>query len=238
MLRTRLTTANVLSSLDRSDAAECLGVVLEGKPDIVALQEWRLTRAGVLRRQRQTMSWITSVPGDCVIGLCSARFKVIATRQVALGGLGLADHRSRALNLLPPRWVSVVEAMDGATNQRVGVVSFHLVPGTQRSGGYREDRPRNAQRHQQEVRRLRAVTTGLVERCDTVWAAGDSNFHGLALAPLTSAWSGRPGAEGTLGSYRRIDDVFSTEPAIDLRLLRSHSDHAFVQVDYEARTSR
>jgi hypothetical protein len=246
MPRTRITTANVLSSLSPQQADECLATVLAGDPDIVGLQEWRIMRlrglartgsvgvAGVprLRTGSGAFTWVTSGPGDCVVGLRASRFTVLATRQVSLGTVGHADRGSRILDLLPPRWVSVVEAEDHLTAQRLGIVSYHLIPGTQGNDVYRADRPRNARRHQQEVRRLQRVVSRLLRRCDAVCALGDSNFHGLALPPLHSAWEGHPGTTGTLTSHRRIDDVFFTEPSRDVQLLRSHSDHAFVQVDY------
>src|SRR3954451_7285008 len=63
-----------------------------------------------------------------------------------------------------------------------------------------------------------------------VYAMGDSNFDGLRLPGLTSAWEGRESDPGTLGPRRKIDDVFGPGPADSVRLLTSASDHKAVVV--------
>ena len=60
------------------------------------------------------------------------------------------------------------------------------------------------------------------------FALGDSNFHGLRLPPLTSAWHGRKDGPGTLGSQRKIDDVFGPGPATAVTLVSTASDHKAV----------
>ena len=63
-----------------------------------------------------------------------------------------------------------------------------------------------------------------------VHAVGDSNFDGLRLPPLTSAWQGREDGPGTLGSRRKIDDVHGPGPATSVTLLDTPSDHKAVIV--------
>jgi hypothetical protein len=65
------------------------------------------------------------------------------------------------------------------------------------------------------------------------WAMGDSNFHGFTLPGLTSAWSGVGGRDGTLGSHRRIDDVFSNRVASRRLLYSTDSDHQCLAVEYD-----
>jgi hypothetical protein len=126
----------------------------------------------------------------------------------------------------------VVEALDLVGSRRVGVIVFHLVPGSQRRGSYREDRPRTTSRHRAETSRVQLLVDELNGRCDAVWALGDSNFHGFALRGMTSAWEGHGGHQGTLGSYRRIDDVFATIPPSRLQMTSTESDHQMVMVEY------
>ena len=65
----------------------------------------------------------------------------------------------------------------------MSVVGFHLTPGVQALGEYREDRPRPVARHREEVRRLQALVDGLLARGRAVHALGDSNFDGLRFRP-------------------------------------------------------
>ena len=57
-------------------------------------------------------------------------------------------------------------------------------------------------------------------------AVGDSNFEGLRVAGLTSAWDGREHEPGTIGSgTRKVDDVHGPGPASAVELLTTPSDH-------------
>jgi len=96
-------------------------------------------------------------------------------------------------------------------------------------GVYRADRPLLAGRHRAETRRLGALVTRRLAAGDTVIALGDSNFDGFELPGLVSAWAGRrEDPVGTLGSSRKVDDVFGEVPASDVSLVRTASDHAAV----------
>ena len=83
----------------------------------------------------------------------------------------------------------------------------------------------------QAAQAARVVDT-LSSRCGAVWALGDSNFHGLRLPGLTSAWDDVPGTVGTLGSYRRIDDVFGPGPPHRVEMFVTESDHRMVLAEY------
>jgi hypothetical protein len=104
-------------------------------------------------------------------------------------------------------------------------------------GEYREDRPLLVARHRREVRRLQGLVESLLARGHAVHALGDSNFDGLRLAGLTSAWEGRGDEPGTLGPRRQVDDVLSAPGrAVSVTRRSSDSDHqaVIVEVDPEA----
>ncbi len=128
--------------------------------------------------------------------------------------------------------VTLVRLRDGITGCPFSVIDYHLVPGSQARGVYRDDRPLLAARHQNEARRLGSLVTQRIVAGDDVVALGDSNFDGFELPGLISAWEGRrDDPVGTLGSTRKIDDVFGAGPPSAVTLVRTASDHAAVIVE-------
>jgi hypothetical protein len=112
-------------------------------------------------------------------------------------------------------------------------VNYHLSPGVQALGRYREDRPALVARHRKEVRRLQDVVAAQLALGHDVYAMGDSNVDGFRLPGLTSAWEGRDDGPGTLGPRRRVDDVHSGRGrATSVTLLASDSDHKAVVVSH------
>ena len=239
-------SANVLCSLGRAPARAALRAVLEHRPDLVGLQEWRLSRAAVLRETgtveiRMTrravvtlaptnpsagyhwlMSW-----GDCPVGVRADRFEVVGCRTRVLGWLGPADPGSRPMSVAPPRVATVALLRDRFRDPLVALVNFHLVPGVQAGGRYRDDRPLLAARHRAEVRRVERLVEEQAALGHVVYAVGDSNYDGLRLPGLTSAWQGHEGDAGTLGS-RKVDDVHGPGPATRVTLVSTASDHKAV----------
>jgi hypothetical protein len=65
-----------------------------------------------------------------------------------------------------------------------------------------------------------------------VVAMGDSNFTGLRIPGLASAWTGRESAPGTLGS-RHVDDVFAPAAPSSMSILVTESDHRAVVAEYD-----
>ena len=113
------------------------------------------------------------------------------------------------------------------------MVNFHLSPGVQSLGPYREDRPALVARHRTEVCRLQDVVDARLALGHDVYAMGDSNFDGFRLSGLTSAWEGREDEPGTLGPRRKVDDVHSGRTrATSVTLLESDSDHKAVVVEH------
>jgi hypothetical protein len=108
-------------------------------------------------------------------------------------------------------------------------MSYHLTPGVGAGGEYRADRPRLRRRHESEVRRLERLIAEHQLAGHVVYAVGDSNFDGLRLAGLTSAWEGREDHPGTIGkATRKVDDVHGPGPASAVTLLTTPSDHRAV----------
>lgn len=227
---TTVATANVLRDLRRGPAGQALSDLLALEPDLVGLQEWGVSRKRLLRRRSPGYVWVTPVLGGCPVGARAERYDVLRSSSRALGWVGRSDRGARSLPVLPARFATVAVLLDRQMGREVTVVNFHLVPGVQRKGRYRDDRPLLVGRHRREVRALARVVEEQLSRGGEVYATGDSNFHGLRLPGLTSAWEGRDDAPGTLGSRRRIDDVHGPGPADSVVLLTNASDHKAVVV--------
>jgi hypothetical protein len=244
--RTVVATANVLVSLPPNRAREALRVVLSAAPDLVGLQEWGPRRRGLLaesgtvrlfvRRCRGGRSpaggyvWAAPVLGGCPVGVRADRYDVLECRARVLTGPGVCDLGVRPVPLLPARIVTLAVLHDRQQNRTVSLLSFHLSPGAQRRGEYRDDRPLLTNRHRAEVAALDGLVVEQVALGRVVHAVGDSNFDGLRLPPLTSAWQGREDGPGTLGSHRKIDDVHGPGRATSVTLLDTPSDHRAVVV--------
>jgi hypothetical protein len=243
-------TANVLCTLGPDDAREALRVVVSEHPDLVGLQEWTVSRHGLLRELGPVMrawpgvpsvhrvaltddrgyAWVAPVLGGCPVGFRTDRFELVGARVRLLGGVGRCERTARAVPVLPARFAVVVTLHDRDADRTVGIVNYHLTPGVQARGRYRDDRPLLVARHQAEVRRLGGLVAGLGAAGHAVYALGDSNFDGLRLPGLTSAWDGREDSPGTFGERRKIDDVHGPGPALSVTLLPSPSDHRAVLV--------
>ncbi len=242
-------TANVLCTLRRDEAREALRTVLDRAPDLIGLQEWALTRSRLLRetgsvrlvprvvvrRQHRTARrgpgyvWAAPLAGGCAVGLRADRFELLGCHSQFLSWFGRGEGERRT-TILPARIATVAVCRDRHLDRLVSVVSFHLAPGVQAGGRYREDRPRRAARHQHEVRSLQRLVDEQRAQGHVVYAVGDSNFDGLRLAGLTSAWEGREDDPGTLGPRRKVDDVHGPGRATSVTLLTTGSDHKAVVV--------
>lgn len=243
-------TANVLYTLPAGSARRALAGVLEQQPDLVALQEWHLSRWRLLResgdvgvvpqpgrRPRRGAHgpatgylWNSPPVGGCAVGARADRYELVWCRSRMLSAPGRADHPDRWLGVEPPRVATVAVYRERATGRRVSLVDYHLAPGVQARGRYRVDRPRLVRRHRREVGALERLVGDRLAAGDVVFAAGDSNFDGLRIGGLTSAWEGREREPGTLGRRRKIDDVHGPGPAESVVLLDSDSDHKAVVV--------
>ncbi len=226
---TDVATANVLCTLTGRAAQEALSAIVDREPDLVGLQEWGLSRRRLLRRAKGYF-WTGPLLGGCPVGARADRFQLVRSSARVLGWFGRADPGARSLPLVPPRIATVAVFRDRRSSRPVSVVNFHLTPGVQAVGRYREDRPLLVARHRKEVRRLSRVVIRQLARGHTVYAVGDSNFDGLRLPGLTSAWEGRRSEPGTLGPHRKVDDVHGPGRPAAVTLLSSASDHKAVIV--------
>ena len=213
---TLVATANVLDTLAPADAAAALAQVLAHRPDVVGLQEWGRARRALLRVD-DDYTWVSPAYGGNAVGVRSDRYRVLGWRLAPLGGVARADRGARPVPVLPPRVATTVRLHDRRLDHDVTVIDYHLVPGVQSRGAYRHDRPLLTARHRSEVRRLGALVRRELATGAVVHALGDSNFDGLELPGLVSAWEGRrDDPAGTLGSSRKIDDVHGPGPATEV----------------------
>ena len=240
--QTVVASANVLRSLGRSDARAALAGVLAEEPDLVGLQEWNITRLSLLRETgrvgivpfarratgRSGYLWSAPLVGGCPVGARADRFELLESRVRLLSRPGRADRPNRRWGLELPRLATVAVYRDKAVERTVCLVNYHLVPAVQARGLYQSDRPRLVARHQGEVAGLQRIVDEQLERGRAVFAVGDSNFDGLRLHGLTSAWEGRESHPGTLGGKRKIDDVHGPGLATSVLLLSNASDHKAV----------
>jgi hypothetical protein len=249
-------TANILRDLSRSEAGDVLDAVLDEQPDLVALQEWDLPRLPTLRargslrlvpgpawrlkaaRPNPAYQWAATLVGGTAVGARTERFDLLEARAILLSGIGRTDSPHRRFGLEPPRVATLGRFRDSESGGTVSMIGYHLVPGVEADGRYREDRPRISDRHRREISRLQREIRLLRDQGDTVYAAGDSNFDGFRLEGLVSLWETRPGDPGTHGPRRKIDDVLSVEPATSVRLLTNASDHKAVLVTWGESDSR
>ncbi len=250
LARTTVATANILYTLEPKDARTALGQVLALGPDLVGLQEWYPSRVGLLRETGPVgltpsvgvrlarrdggasgaYLWNLPLLGGCAVGARADRFELRSCRSQILSWPGVGDREDRFLGLEPPRLATVAVYLDRELDRTVALVDYHLVSGVQAKGRYREDRPVLVGRHRHEVQRLETLVIRLRAAGHVVHAVGDSNFDGLRLPGLTSAWEGREHAPGTLGPIRKVDDVHGPGPAELVTTLATPSDHRAVVV--------
>ena len=244
MTSTAVASANILYKLPQRDARTALTQVLEVEPDLVGLQEWYVSRLGLLRRFGDVTvvpslgtrflrrpadpadHWISAVAGGNVVGARADRFDRVSSRVVFLSRIGRSDRPDRFLRTEPPRVVTVGVFRDRQADRTVAMMSYHLAPGVEVDAQYHPERPLLRARHEAEVRRLERLVAEHQQAGHVVYAVGDSNFDSLRLAGLTSAWEGREHRPGTIGTgTRKLDDAHGPGRASRVTLLTTPSDH-------------
>ncbi len=243
-------SANILYSLDRSEARAALDQVLDLEPDLIGLQEWSPKRVGLLseagrvglaphvgvrlpsRRSRDRLDYLWNQPllGGCAVGARADRFELLSCRTRLLGRPGFGDRKSGRRPVEPPREATVAVYRDLRAERTVCLVNYHLVSGIQAGGRYRTDRPVLSGRHLHEVELLTRTVGRQRDLGHVVYATGDSNFDGMRIAGLTSAWEGREDWAGTLGPRRKVDDAHGPCPAESVTVLTTPSDHRAIVV--------
>jgi hypothetical protein len=247
MSTTVVASANILYKLPAADAHTALTQVLAEEPDLVGLQEWYVSRLGLLRRfgdvtvvpslgtrllkrpAHPAYHWISAVAGGNVVGARAERFEPVSSRVEFVSRLGRSDRPDRFLRTEPPRVVTIGVYRDRLVDRTVAMFSYHLAPGVEVEAQYHPERPLLQARHESEVRRLEHLIAEHQEAGHVVYAVGDSNFDSLRLAGLTSAWKGREHRPGTIGAgTRKLDDVHGPGTASRVTLLTTPSDHKAV----------
>lgn len=238
-------TANIQDALRPEQARRALSAVLEHSPDLIGLQEWYPTRSrvlaqtgrialvphltpcwsGVTERAAPAYLWNAPLIGGCVVGARADRFEPVQCSIRFLSCPGLGDRRWGRRSLEPGRAATVSVYRDLHLDRIVSLINYHLVSGVQSGDSYRPDRPVLVARHRHEVQVLHLLIREQLSLGHVVYATGDSNFDGLRLEGLTSAWVGRADAPGTLGPRRKVDDVHGPGPATTVTLIATGSDH-------------
>lgn len=249
--QTVVATANILRDLNRGDARAALAGVLDAQPDLVGLQEWNILRLRLLGetgsvavvagghprlgrirvgRRRSGYVWTAPLIGGTPVAARADRFELVESFSRHLSRLGRADRPDRTWGLELPRLATVGVYRDKLLDRTVCLVNYHLVPTVQARGKYQTDRPKLVARHQAEVAAVQRIVDEQQDLGRVVHAVGDSNFHGLRLHGLTSAWEGHEELPGTHGGKRKIDDVHGPGLASSVVMLENASDHKAVIV--------
>lgn len=250
--QTVVASANLLCTLPNATAVEALGQVLAEGPDLVGLQEWYPRRFLALRGRgavrvapalglpsvripasrdvgQPTYHWVATLADGNIAGARADRFDLLEARAVLNVGPARCDRPDRFLRIEPPRFIAIGIFRDRVVDRIVALLTYHLTSGVQVRGQYRSDRPLLAARHREEVRHLAELVAEHQQLGHAVYAVGDSNFDGLRLPGLTSAWEGREDELGTLGEGRRkVDDIHGPGRAHEVRRLITASDHQAV----------
>ena len=250
--QTVVASANILGSLPARTAVGALEQVLADGPDLVGLQEWYPRRFPALRDRGSvrlapglglpsvripgsraaiapTYHWVATLADGNVVGARADRFDLLESRALLNVGAARCDRAEQFLRIEPPRFIAIGVFRDRVVDRTVALLSFHLTSGVQAGGRYRSERPLLTARHRVEVRRLAGIVAEHERAGHVVYAVGDSNFDGLRLPGLTSAWDGREYEPGTLGEGRRkVDDIHGPGRAHEVRRLVTPSDHQAV----------
>ena len=181
-------------------------------------------------RGTPTYLWNTPLVGGCAVGARADRFELVQCRTRLLSRPGLADRHPGRRTPEPGRAATVSVYRDLRIERTVCLVDYHLVSGVQTGDEYRADRPLLVARHRREHDLLQALVREQQALGHHVVATGDSNFDGLRLEGLTSAWEGRENHVGTLGPRRKVDDVHGPGPADAVAVITTGSDHLAVVV--------
>jgi hypothetical protein len=224
--RLRIATANVRDALPASEARESLRLVADQVPDLIGLQEWSILRRRLLHEAAPRYAWCSPVLGGCAVGVRRDRFEVLRRRTRVLSRPGWGARVPGKWRPEPGRVAGIVVCRDRDSDRTIAMISFHLVPGVQHRGEYRQERRHLVQRHRHEAAQLGRLVTELMDEGHLVCAAGDSNFHGFRLPGLVSCWTGHSAA-GTLGT-RLVDAVFWPTAATSVTLVATPSDHRAV----------
>lgn len=232
MTRDTVVYANVKVTLGIRAADRALRTVIAKAghhPDVIGLGEWGRNRESILHRL-SGYDWRRPLRGGGPLGLDRTRYRVKHVRGRMLVGLSHVEaDEGNPRRTLGPSWCTEVIAYDHALDEETAFLLYHLTAGIQgANGGYKtKTHPQRVARHKREVAALGRLVVKHWQTGRAVYALGDSNFDGMTLPGVVSAWAGHNDAHGgDLGS-RRVSDVFGPGDAVT-ELVRDGSDHRAV----------
>lgn len=223
MVTTRRGTANILVGLTGPTVQHRLHILAAGT-DVLALQEWPRSRAGMLRDLRGAWTFHRPLLGGGPIGVRRERGETVLSCKAKIltgpGYVGRSPGR-KSRSVLGPSYATRLKSRraDGSIVVRYCI---HLTAGVQAGrGGYRKDAAaaRRVARHRRERDRLK----WLVDRDQAKYGRGnvevygDTNYHQMRIPGLTGWWPVAPDAP-TFGS-RAIDGIWTTERPDTVRFL-------------------
>lgn len=235
----RVGTCNALVKLADAQAVQLLlGVLRDGAPGLLGLQEWD-GPAPDLSRTHWRFARPREGGGPQVYD--ASRYDLQSIDAVELVPAGKVGHLPGRKDNLPASIATVGRYVDELLDERVALVNFHFTAEVQDvHGDYRLDQDHRARvfRHKAERRALRRLTVKLKRKNDRVYVVGDANFHRMLFAPLTSCWDDHPREEaaGTLGN-RTPDYVFAPQKSSRVIRITTRSDHKTVVAVYPRRAA-
>jgi hypothetical protein len=227
----RVATANIRVTLGPKAAREALDKVLP-HADLIGLQEWGNSRAGILASTRG-FAWVKPCPACPPVGARLDRYTSVEARKVVLAW-------GRRVNPVPGRRGRLPDcnatlAVFSDDDGEVAVLNIHLPAHVEKGSHYRRILHRltpRARMHRQAVSSITKIESQQKAKGRRVYVIGDTNYHlmPLPLTGLRSCWTGNR-HPGTLGA-RTVDQVYAAHKPTSVRTIRTASDHDAVVVTY------
>lgn len=226
---TRVGTINEKDTLPLSVArADLLGFIKAHDPDVIYLQEWPRSRDGILD-DLPGYDWARPKQGGGPIAWKTERRRLKSCRAIRLSGPEFVGHLiGRKSRLGTSHATEVILEVVGSQDE--AHLNYHFTANVQFGETYRKELKYRlrVRRHKREKRRVGRRARFNLSRTRRTRAGGDSNFAGMKLGGLHSAWEGRHG--GSLKG-RAVDDVFAETPARKVHTYKTRSDHLAVCVE-------
>lgn len=231
-------TANIADWISEVQAEQALQLFVDEGLDLAGLEEWGVSRDGILQRfaDRSHLRWARPPEGHGGPVLYNAtRFHLLHCRAVTIATAGFVGTLPGRKDNLPPSYVTVAVFEDQILDAETTLVVMHLTAEVQVGEHYRQDAQHKARvrRHMKERRGVSRVAAAHVKAGRRVYVVGDTNYDTMPLPPLIPCWTGHKAQEqaGTLGG-RTVDYVFAQTRAVTVRVIKTPSDHKAVVATY------
>lgn len=199
-------------------------LVAQHAPDLIGLQEF-----GV-KPECDGMYFTAAHP---VVGMKTARYGDFREHRVLLAKGRTVEPEKGRRTFLPDVYATVVEAVEKATGNTVGVSNTHLPAHVEVKGVYRKIKDHLTGRsamHRQARRKWRRDAQARAKRLDDMYLTADPNFELMRLRSFVSCWAGHR-TEHTFGP-RTIDAVWARRHAARVATVKIPSDHHAVKATY------